>query len=276
MMKLKTFILLILFLTSSHLWSANEQPEIADSSASLERWYRIELLIYRQKPTLDAIEEVWPHDITLSYPATWVRLKSQEEYIASPHPHPVLASWLSRIKTGPYTPFVLQPDSAKSLTKAAKQIERLEEGVLFHGVWWQPFIQNDTHESPAILIKAGKSYGNHAELEGSINFKLSRYLHISTNLWLSEYAENPDFGNMEGIWPALPLAPDLSALTSSDIYQEADSMISADAVMTENLLHPSQVILIRQSRRMRSEEIHYIDHPKIGIVVRLTPDTKQE
>ena len=33
----------------------------------------------------------------------------------------------------------------------------------------------------------------------------------------------------------------------------------------------SQVIPMKQSRRMRSKELHYIDHPMLGILVRVTP-----
>jgi len=269
-MKAKIFFIFTCLLTSITLWGADERPEMTGSASSLERWYRIELLIYKQKSAPDAIEEVWPHEISLSYPTNWVRLKSQEEYIANPHPHPVLASWLSRIKTSPYTPFVLQGDSTKNFSKAVKQIQRFEGDVLFHGVWWQPFIQNDTRESPAILIKAGKRYGDHAELEGSINFKLSRYLHISTNLWLSEFA-----GSFTEIWPTLPLPPDqIPLILTDDALQEADLILSSKPVVSDDFF-PSEVVLIRQSRRMRSEETHYIDHPKLGIVVRLTPHTER-
>jgi hypothetical protein len=30
-------------------------------------------------------------------------------------------------------------------------------------------------------------------------------------------------------------------------------------------------VQMQQSRRMRSEEVHYLDHPLLGVVVKLTP-----
>lgn len=272
--KLQIFFLGLLLVSSESLLASEDLPELAVSSSSPERWYRVELLIYKQKPAPGAIEEVWPHEILLSYPANWVELKSQEEYIANPHPHPVVSSWLSRIKTSPYTPFVLQSESAKDLSRTAKQIERFEDGVLFHGVWWQPFIQNDVREAPAILIKAGKKYGGHAELEGSVSFKLSRYLHISTNLWLSEFAAPAgDSASIGNPWPVLPLSPDQSPLIS-DAVPSTDTAVPPETGVT-GAYQPSRVILIQQSRRMRSEETHYIDHPKLGIVVRLIPQPEK-
>lgn len=258
----------MLFFFSSSLYGGEDFPDAMEFSGSAERWYRVELLIYKQKPVEAAVKEVWPHDLTLSYPDTWVKLKTQEEYIANPHPQSQLASWLSSIKTSPYTPFVLQNDAAKSFAKSTKQIQRSEGDILFHGVWWQPFIQNDSRDPPAILIKAGKQYGNHAELEGSISFKLSRYIHISTNLWLSEFAANvtdpaSPVEPLSSPWPALPSSPD-----------QAEAPL-VDSAAPESYV-PSRVILIKQSRRMRSEETHYIDHPNIGIVVRLTPQPEKK
>lgn len=272
MRKVQVLFLSLLLLSSKSLLASEDFPELVGSSGSSERWYRVELLIYKQKSVAGTVEEVWPYEISLSYPDNWVKLKNQEEYIANPYPHPVLASWLSRIKTSPYTPFVLQGESTKSFSKTAKQIERSEEGVLFHGVWWQPFIQNDTRETPAILIKAGKQYGDHAELEGSVSFKLSRYLHISTNLWLSEFAAPaPDSADapVRSPWPALPPSPDQPVLSDA-----SDVTLPLEPVIAESHL-PSQVILIKQARRMRSEETHYIDHPKLGIIVRITPQPEK-
>ena len=35
-------------------------------------------------------------------------------------------------------------------------------------------------------------------------------------------------------------------------------------------------ILLQQKRRMRSTEVHYIDHPRLGVVVKLTPLSTDE
>ena len=33
---------------------------------------------------------------------------------------------------------------------------------------------------------------------------------------------------------------------------------------------------LNDKRRMRSEEVHYLDHPMLGLVVKLTPLTEEE
>lgn len=42
-----------------------------------------------------------------------------------------------------------------------------------------------------------------------------------------------------------------------------------DATASANLV--SEIITLKQSRRMRSNELHYIDHPRLGIIVKISP-----
>ena len=35
-------------------------------------------------------------------------------------------------------------------------------------------------------------------------------------------------------------------------------------------------VLIKQARRMRSNEVHYIDHPLLGLIIKFTPVSDQE
>ena len=35
-------------------------------------------------------------------------------------------------------------------------------------------------------------------------------------------------------------------------------------------------VLLQQKRRMRSNEVHYIDHPMLGLVVKLTPVAQED
>ena len=45
----------------------------------------------------------------------------------------------------------------------------------------------------------------------------------------------------------------------------------------EGPLYPwRHAVTLKQERRMRSTEIHYIDHPMLGVVVKLSPLTEEE
>ena len=82
---------------------------------------------------------------------------------------------------------------------------------------------------------------NEPRLKGTISLTVERYLHFKTNLWY----ETPDLG-------------ELPRFLSTDGASQATKP-------TDRFVH------IRNSRRMRSEEMHYIDHPKVGILVYVTP-----
>ena len=81
-----------------------------------------------------------------------------------------------------------------------------------------------------------------------------------------------------------PLDASLSLLTLIERwYQQRyntltgeDSNEAASETATEDSMYASPLKVaaaapLQQYRRMRSEEIHYIDHPLVGVIIRLTP-----
>ena len=71
-------------------------------------------------------------------------------------------------------------------------------------------------------------------------------------------------GSAEGVPGQDPLAPE------QDI--EDDELIEE-----EPLVYPYRhAVLLEQTRRMRSNEVHYIDHPLLGVIVKFTPITAEE
>jgi hypothetical protein len=56
---------------------------------------------------------------------------------------------------------------------------------------------------------------------------------------------------------------------------ETDNSSQSGEVTTETTADSSalnyQVYRLQQSRRMRSNEVHYLDHPLFGIIVQVTP-----
>ena len=57
----------------------------------------------------------------------------------------------------------------------------------------------------------------------------------------------------------------------SPLEQElvAKKLITEDLLTQDNI--PIAYFELNESRRMRSEEIHYLDHPALGIIVKITP-----
>lgn len=149
----------------------------------------------------------------------------------------------------------------EDLAEALGHLRRIDRyRTLFHQIWQQPL--QDRQHSPSILVTGGDAYGKHFELEGSVKISVERYLHIDTDLWLHSFA--PNFGQQATVQvPALPLQPE-------DKPQDTINPLFAQ-FLNEEAHVVSRTVTLRQSRRMRSGEIHYLDHPLMGVIVLVTP-----
>lgn len=110
-------------------------------------------------------------------------------------------------------------------------------------------------------IKKGKAL-DEIEISGKIYLYRSRYLHLVSELQVQH-------------WRTLENNHDLDkGLTSPHSSQSLGQSIipssSSSPLTTINRI-PLRAAHVNQSRRMRSNELHYIDHPMLGIVVRVTP-----
>lgn len=143
-------------------------------------------------------------------------------------------------------PFQQLPAASLILNREAGALaQRRGFRVLLHQAWLWP--GEDPAHATAVAINGGRQVGAHHELEGYVALSADHFLHIDTQLWLSR------FGAGGGPVPTLPPVPGAVA----------------DATV-ENTL-PSQVYLLREQRRMRSGELHYFDHARLGMLVQVTP-----
>ncbi|MDQ2075587.1 CsiV family protein [Marinimicrobium sp. ABcell2] len=266
-------------------------------SSEEARWFQIEVIVFA-RGSGDSGEENWPRNLTLNYPFNWVELRDPED----PQPPQRGSSrWGdTRSIRDPLTDSVTLPDLQRDpyyqLPSAERQLNRHANAlrrqgghrVLFHEAWRQPFTAN--RETPALIIAGGDIYGSHYELEGSIRLTLSRYLHLNTNLWLTRF--EPNTGQAPGSWPQLPNRPgqrvaEVPSVVNSGLASPFNTRdnnawglaLLNDASLPEFLREPylpTRIVTMDQQRRMRSEELHYLDHPLMGLLIRITPYDRPE
>lgn len=282
---LKTSLLLLSLLSISFSgWAVTESSNVSTEENTDEvlddiRWYQVEVLIFKQQQKLDQVDEKWPHNIALSYPYNWVNLSDKP----SASEEPILAEDSDAEETSdrePFPEFVMLPKQQRVLEEAAQRFKRNKMAVLFHEAWQQKFIKNNNENAPSILIRGGTQFDQHYELEGSISIELSRYLHFHTNLWFTHFAYNV---GQNTDWPTLPSSPDQEisfdrgdSLDQLSLNNSFNNEFRIDNQAENNPLLDStyiveQISLMKQSRRMRSTETHYLDHPEIGIMLIFTP-----
>ena len=190
------------------------------------------------------------------------------------------------------SPFTVLPRSELEFQgKAAYMARTGRYKTLFHQSWLQT-VATKEKAIPIIVDHSGDDE-SWPLLQGSVTLYLSRYLHLETNLWL-----NTPGSYLPAQWrmPAAPLGPksliiiqppveessydnpllpiDTQALTA---ITELTATEELDLMEPQQLLSPwRHAVVLRQERRMRSTEVHYIDHPLLGVVVKISPVTEEE
>ena len=193
--------------------------------------------------------------------------------------------------------FVKLPRDVRNLNESARALDRQTRyNVLFHEAW--RFSADEQEQDPWVIIKAGKQYLDRFEIEGSLRFYKSRFLHFQSDLWLLEFDPQSDTANMIEL-PDFPMREQASladshviAETQFDEQRIEDFFIDApekdfdDTVTAVNSdqespafeeVQPPRQYPVKtlwtfdQSKRLEEQQSYYIDHPKVGILVTIIP-----
>lgn len=198
------------------------------------RYYDIEMIIFESLDERAKLSESWKHEIEMDIPPLAVEL-------GQPYPGPIPREFDPKLayKLLSSNQFQLQ-EEAKLLTESRNY------RILLHTGWRQPGMSEKTVLPVHINQSAVNSETQtRTSLNGYIKIILSRYLHADINL---AYTTN------------IPLA---TTATPARI-------LNNDYLTTIDLPKPI-VYLLKQTRKMRSKEVHYIDHPVLGVLVLATP-----
>lgn len=213
----------------------------ATATAEAPPRYRIELVLFEHLDANAVRAEHWPETLAL--------------------PDYEGAVELGRGSRG--AGFAASPDSSRELGESARLLEASERyAVVAHLIWEQPGLPDET--AVPLALRAGKDYGPEfpelmqprlefddqgdlieipapeslRAIEGTIRVVLGRYLHIHTDLIFRKPVSVMDYSE------------------AADMYVPVDRL---------------RAIPVKERRRMRSRELHYVDHPMLGMLVKITP-----
>lgn len=128
--------------------------------------------------------------------------------------------------------------------------------VLDHQSWVQPVGSEPT----PVMVQAGKRYDDRFEVEGTLSFTRSRFLHVQTNLWYTIFEPRSGEAN--------PFLAGFQSNLSDETLAQYPELVNVERERGQYYVARTHLML--QSRRMHSDELHYIDHPLFGIVVRIS------
>lgn len=300
------------------------QAQDGDASAEPEHWYAVEVIAFKRLQINQNERPINLERLSLSYPSNSMSLISAEiaaemnaklkaettgstETLAgtdaeaansAADPELTLGntdkfiddSLVSKsLKLGAF--LVASPKAEQELNPQAGSLARSRnQRVLFHHRWNLQLPPQQKKYN--IAINGGERFGDHQELEGYIQLSRSRYLHIETNVWLSQFAmaQAEDFGR----WLNLPERPspfeevrleespaEPMGLSLNDSWETTESNTATYSLANTSQSEFQQTAAsnyvvnsieqLQQKRRMRSGELHYIDHPAFGLLVKLSP-----
>jgi hypothetical protein len=248
---------------------ATAQPQGAESPL-----YRVELLVFSYPAGGRA--EHWDPLPVLAYPRQAQLLNYPGQSSGSAATPNAQQTHTSGTAAG--APTVLPASQRQFRDKAAAMNSSGRYRVLFHEAWTQA-LSGQSSAIPVVLDKSGDG-GAWPELQGSVTLYVSRFLYLETNLWLNTQGEY-----LQSAWrmPAPPKGP-----ASRPVMYEAGAVVDTLPEPTPTPLPGSDplgapeedarplypykhAVLLKQTRRMRSGEINYIDHPMLGVMVKITP-----
>jgi len=250
------------------------------------RWYEIEVSIFTNQNVSSVDQELFlPELVELFYPEALLQLTpylqnyvldswqtesalnssnvligdsidSQEAVVVLPNYGPELreANTDFRLIDKTRDPFIALGEEEHEFARFNSNIDRSPgHRILFHAVWRQPVLNKV--QGSAILVNGGDRYGQHSELEGSllISYNVNR-VDVDTRLWRNSFNIISD---QQWDVPLPPFAEFMAANTQS-------TGSAFDLVI-------DQVYPMLQTRQMISNELHYLDHPALGMLIEVRP-----
>jgi hypothetical protein len=146
-----------------------------------------------------------------------------------------------------------ESSSLEAIRRSLARSSRFD--IIDHRSWIQPI----NAEATPVMIQAGQRYDDRYEIEGTLSVSRSRYLHVQTDLWYTIFEPRGGTKN--------PYVQGFESSLSEEQLSEYQALVDIERQRGQYYAARSHVMT--QSRRMRSDELHYIDHPLFGLVVRI-------
>lgn len=235
--------LLVLLLAS---WVASGVFATEVKSNPNERDYIIEVLIFAQQPGAGATELSGRPHIYLPLEQTALKIGTAPAWTR-----------LSRVTSRSYWP------QKTKLNREATALNRSEDyRLLFHEAWRMGLVAEP--KSLPLLIEGGDYYAGMPELQGKLKLSVARYLHLETDLFFNTFESTANHLSNN----KKPLIKTASQFAAGSQALEA-SALPKGSNLIEGIFQVKSSAGMHQHRRMRSNELHFIDSPYLGLLIKI-------
>lgn len=160
--------------------------------------------------------------------------------------------------------FTRLPKSSLSLSAKQASLRRSATyHVLFHEAWIQPV--SGVKNQNRVRINGGDILDNGLyQLDGYISVDKGRYLHFRSDLFHSRQLSPAESQRL--------LTPNVVNIPTEDPAgaETGSDSSNGNRYLTQTTVPDFLTVEMKSARRMRRNELHYIDHPLFGMLVRIT------
>ena len=149
---------------------------------------------------------------------------------------------------------VFEIDSAREFSLSA-EVSKIARSRDFRVISTKSWFQNIKDKDAAELIFIDSDFFKGTRIFGFFQLYKERFLHFNTKLYLSEL--DPLFTQDERLIVGKNVFNEEKEL---DIYEEKNQKVLYE---------------VEHSKKFRSGELHYVDHPKFGMLIKLTKAQKK-
>jgi hypothetical protein len=280
---------------------AQSASQNLEQSQSELTWYAVEVIVFERTSEIGRSAESWPLDPGLPDVAGAVEISAEGISPALPASDPAAptsdtageppATSAMEVQSAMPRAFRRIPPSQYRLTEAWK---RLDKSTAYRPLlrlgWIQPgysaenarrvHLRNDnaalgavstvTGELPEALPALGEPANaptlsspvrvardrSKSAIDGTLRVHRARYLHVQADLLYYRPLANAPMASGDGVaTAALPNSPDTALI---------------EQLLAEDDATP-RLFRLSETRRMRSRELHYLDHPLFGVLVEIWP-----
>jgi len=226
------------------------------ASAEDTPWYQVEILVFANEDPSVLDDEFWPQGLDVTPQRNAVKLR------------PPMHTGQSA-----FDAYELLPTASLLFNEEKKRIARYHAyRVLYHAGWLQPI--GEKSNARPIHIRAGQMLDNGMyELEGYITLDRGRYLHFRPDLYHSRKLSQTESEMLRSFLNAGEQPATEGAVDAQAAEIAAEKSVAPLSPISTSFLEVPEFLTVnmRQGRRMRSEEVHYLDHPLMGILVLMLP-----
>lgn len=164
----------------------------------------------------------------------------------------------------------LVPEQELHLKDAANRLANSGRyRVLLAKGWYQAFPPDFEGQPMWVTIGDWLPGAEHTDVQGHITIDRQRYLHVDVQLnhWRPKTAADNTLGlDLNNETPSRP-RPARLAIEPGQNKTVDDEMFERELVKGTNWPRAELITWIQETRRMRSEEVHFLDSPTLGVLI---------